>query len=535
MHDALDGRRNRGPVRSAAQKLREEQRIALRPLDASGRDARVRGEIRAGKCERIARRQRPQVADVHGDVERRGAERVALVARRAHDEQRRRARDVDQRTHPGEHDGRRPMHVLHDDHQRPLRGHVPHHARERAQAAFAARRVVHRLVHRGVALRHGQDVRGKRLVLRRNRAGRHRAIERRAPIGCTRFRRHREKACEQGVDRIAALRHAEVEHRACVRGESAPSRVHDHLLHEARLAHAGIGPHDPCVARAGDLHGLQERLEARDLVVAAEERMLGGGIDAQRAQLPDGHLLREPADRHRRDVVDLDRRHARTVDVVRDHGFAGVRDLEEAGRQIDGVARHRVVAMHGAAGVGGDHLAGCHTDVRGQRAAVFLRERLQRLVNGGGGAQRAHGVVAVRDRRAEQRHHAVAHVLVHRTAALLDQAVDQLEVAREEPVHAFGAELVGERRRSAEVREQDRDHPTLRGRCARCRARTRERASALRAEARGGRRGRGTARTRSNTRGHGAILPLLDALGTPQDPFERFRSLKDTARLGAPH
>jgi hypothetical protein len=58
VHDALDGRRNRRPVRSAAQKLRQEQRIALRPLDASGGDARVRGEIRAGECERVARRQR---------------------------------------------------------------------------------------------------------------------------------------------------------------------------------------------------------------------------------------------------------------------------------------------------------------------------------------------------------------------------------------------------------------------------------------------------------------------------------------------
>ena len=159
----------------------------------------------------------------------------------------------------------------------------------------------------------------------------------------------------------------------------------------------------------------------RDLIVAAEERMLRGGVDAQRAQLPDGHLLRESADRHRRDVIDLDRRHARAVDVVGDHRFAGVRELEEARREIDGVARHRVVAMHRAARVGGDDLAGRDTHVRGERASVFLRERLQRVVNGSGGTQRAHGVVAVRDRRAEQRHDAVAHVLVDRAATLLDQ------------------------------------------------------------------------------------------------------------------
>ena len=57
-----------------------------------------------------------------------------------------------------------------------------------------------------------------------------------------------------------------------------------------------------------------------------------------------------------------------------------------------------------------------------------------------GGAHRARGFVAVRDRRAEDRHHRVADVLVDAAAEALDDRVDGAEVALEQRVDVFGVE-----------------------------------------------------------------------------------------------
>ncbi len=206
---------------------------------------------------------------------------------------------------------------------------------------------------------------------------------------------------------------------------------------------------------------------ARKRAISASRPISGWSVAAsiaQRAQLPHRNVVRKAANRHRTGLVRLDEGRARAVDVVGDHGLARARDRVQPGGQVDGVARHRVGAVNGAARVGGHHLAARDADVGGKRAPELGRQRAHGRVYARRGAQRPQRVVAVRDRRAEHAHDRVADVLVDRAAALRDQAVDQLEIAREQPVHVLGVEFARQLRVPREVGEQHGDLPALAGR-----------------------------------------------------------------------
>ena len=94
---------------------------------------------------------------------------------------------------------------------------------------------------------------------------------------------------------------------------------------------------------------------------------------------------------------------------------------------------------------------------------------------------RALGIVLVRDRRAEERHHRVADELLHRAAAALELVTQPLVVRRQHRLHVLGIEPLGARREAHEIGEQDRDNFPLRAGRAR---RLRERRAALGAELR---------------------------------------------------
>ena len=69
-------------------------------------------------------------------------------------------------------------------------------------------------------------------------------------------------------------------------------------------------------------------------------------------------------------------------------------------------------------------------------------------------AHRALGVVLVRDRRAEQRHHVVADVLVHGAAVALDLLPEPPQRAVHERLHGLGVEALGHGRVAGQIGEQ---------------------------------------------------------------------------------
>ena len=115
--------------------------------------------------------------------------------------------------------------------------------------------------------------------------------------------------------------------------------------------------------------------------------------------------------------------------------------------------------------------------------AVRICEVLARSIAVADRERRAHGalgVVLVRDRRAEHRHHRVADELLDRAAVALELGAQARVVRREHRAHVLRVEPFGARRRADEVGEEDRDDLPL---LARRRRLGRERGAAHPAEA----------------------------------------------------
>ena len=90
-----------------------------------------------------------------------------------------------------------------------------------------------------------------------------------------------------------------------------------------------------------------------------------------------------------------------------------------------------------------------------------LGERLEPVLDRERRAERALGVVLVRDRRAEERHHPVAEELVDRPLVAVDRAQDHLEGAVHDRVDVLGVELLGHRGEARHVREHHGDDLAL--------------------------------------------------------------------------
>jgi hypothetical protein len=151
----------------------------------------------------------------------------------------------------------------------------------------------------------------------------------------------------------------------------------------------------------------------------------------------------------------------RRAHSVGDEDLAGGGGIGQARRQVHGLAGDRVLAVRLAPGAARHHLAARQADVHVQRTADPGREGRHGVADGEGGAGGALRVVAVRDRRAEHRHDAVADVLVHAAAVLLHDPVGAPEEAVEQRVRLLRPEFAAQRREACQVGEEDGHLPPL--------------------------------------------------------------------------
>jgi hypothetical protein len=240
------------------------------------------------------------------------------------------------------------------------------------------------------------------------------------------------------------------------------------LVDQPRLAHAGLADDRDHLTPPGA--GLAEHsAQVLDFGVAADETgeaPEGRGLQARPrrprpCQLVDLHGLGEPFHRHGTERLHLDVALGQRQRIGRDHDRAGIGELLHPRGQVrrlaDGGVIHVEVATNGAH----DDLARVEPDAdlddRPMRASHRFRIRLHALLHPERGVARAHRVIFMGERRAEQRHDAVAHDLVHRALV----AVYGLHHAFDDGVEhspgffrvAVGQELHG----SLQVGKQDRD------------------------------------------------------------------------------
>ncbi len=169
------------------------------------------------------------------------------------------------------------------------------------------------------------------------------------------------------------------------------------------------------------------------------------------------------------------------------HDLARPRDADEARREIDRRPDHRIGAVLVAAHAACDDFAGCDADVHVERLSRRRADVGHRTNDRVGRADCACRIVAMRDGRAEDRHHRVADVLVDATAEALDDRVDRAEESLEHPMDVLGVLRLRQPCEAAQVGEQHGDGSALglRGfgsRVHRGRRRDRERPAAAAAE-----------------------------------------------------
>ena len=154
----------------------------------------------------------------------------------------------------------------------------------------------------------------------------------------------------------------------------------------------------------------------------------------------------------------LDRVRGRAVGLLADEDAVDRRGRLDPGGGVEHVAPGDALALLGALAVRDDHLAGRDPDPNLDLADRILGvERARpssRIVERG--ADRALGVVLVRDRHAEVRDDRVADVLLDRAAVALELGAEAAVVELEQREHVLRVELLRERGRADEVDEDER-------------------------------------------------------------------------------
>ena len=238
------------------------------------------------------------------------------------------------------------------------------------------------------------------------------------------------------------------------------------LAEEARLAEAGVADEQERLSAAGE-QVVRCSAQARGLGLPADERRLrvvaAGRLAAQDA--PRRHRCRPPLERELAHRLEHEPRHQPLGRLLAGHDRPRSGRRLEAGRDV----RH-VAERHGLRLAGADHADGrepavdpdadvelldvpCLADV----AAVRPDHRQHREPRLGG----AVGVVLVGGRDAEVGAHPVAHVGLHRSAELLDDAAHARHALADQRLHLVGAHALAQAGGADDVGEERGHRPKL--------------------------------------------------------------------------
>ncbi len=467
-HDILNRVRKPpvGEVPRASQQLLEEQGIAARPLDALGRETLGVDET-PGDRERVDRRERREIdrdqACAAGRAAPVSVQRIAIETGRHRQHAAARGRGAGNRGKEAERLGVGPMDVLDRDEQRLMFRRSFYQLRDDALLALRPGCRIHRFIEsaRRFRLRDLEQISqiegivGLQPQLTSRRIDRaFDGVERRAGFDADQPGHHRPDGA------VAALG-PEIEKKARVRRHARRQGRRLQLVHQPRLA-------DPCFAADEDSGpgcsldaGVQDSAEHSHLGAAADERMGVRGRNVRSGRAPDVDWTIEPLQPQRANGLIGDRVAGRPIDGIRDERFPAGRAREKPCGDISGLTGDGIAAMAIAADRACDDFADGDADVRRKRSRHARLQIRKGGMNLQGGAHRAFGVIAVGDRRAEQRHRRVADVLVDRSAEAVDDRVDQREEALQQCVHFFRIELRREARITNQIAKQNRDRTTV--------------------------------------------------------------------------
>jgi len=241
-----------------------------------------------------------------------------------------------------------------------------------------------------------------------------------------------------------------------LRVDHLPELVYESALADPGHAHERDELRRTLLARAGQSAGQQVQLAA-----AAHERGPGlPEVDAEAGarllRLPDGDRIGLAFGGHRLRLPEANHLSRRALGrLVHEQAVHGSRALQ-ARRGIDHVPRDHALTLGRSRVEGDQRLAGRNCDAHLQLAVLH-----DRVPNRQAGANRTLGVVFVRHRSSEDRHHRVADELLNRATSPLELAAQTRVVRRKGRAHVFRVELLRARSEANEVGEEHRDDLAL--------------------------------------------------------------------------
>ena len=226
------------------------------------------------------------------------------------------------------------------------------------------------------------------------------------------------------------------------------------LLDQPRLADAGLAAHVERLTASRSAARGERRFELAQLAAPPHHDLRHGSAGgAQPMQPPGRHGLGDAFDLERPYRVAVQALGEGAADILRDQHLARRRQVGQARGQVHRVAGDRIGPVPRTAGAARHHLAAGHADVDRDRPSEALGERRHRVPDRQSRACGPLGIVAMRHRRAEHAHDAVADMLVHGSAVRLDHAVGDREEAFDQVVQFLGVQLPRKRGVADEVGE----------------------------------------------------------------------------------